>query len=78
VAPEALRVEELRVRLPGVSSAGAAELVRMVAERVGEGLPDEGTPLALDRLELRVTIPEGASRDAVARAVAAAILERLP
>jgi hypothetical protein len=77
VAPEALRVEELRLRVQGLSSAGAAELARLVAERVTGGLPEQSPDVALDRLELRVAVPEGATREAVARAVAAAILERL-
>lgn len=77
MASEVLRVEELRLRVPGVWTAWAAELARLVAERVTEGLPEQDAKVALDRLELRVAVPESASREAAARAVAAAILERL-
>jgi hypothetical protein len=78
VAPEALRVEELRLRVAGVPATAAAELARLVAERVTSGLPYRPRALALDRVELRVAVPDGAAPDALAHAVAAAILERLP
>jgi len=78
VAPEALHIEELRLRVPGVSSELAVDLAREVAERIAREIDGAGgTAAMVDRLELRVRLPEDRGGGGMAAAIAAAILRGL-
>jgi hypothetical protein len=70
-------IEELFLRLPGLSLDAAREVSREVAERVGRGLAEALPPRSLGALDLRLTVRAGASRDEMVDSVATAILGAL-
>jgi hypothetical protein len=70
-------IEELFLRLPGLSREEARLVARDVAERVGHGLAEALPVTALGALELRLEVRAGASRDEMVETVARAILGAL-
>lgn len=70
-------IEELFLRLPGLSRDAARAISREVAERVGAGLAEALPPRSLGALDLRLTVRAGASRDEMVESVANAILGAL-
>ena len=70
-------IEELFLRLPGLSREAARAISREVAERVGAGLAETLPPRSLGALDLRLTVRAGASRDEMVDSVARAILGAL-
>jgi hypothetical protein len=71
-------IEELFLRLPGLSSDEARTLSRQVASKLGQGLAQALPARALGALELKLKLRPGASADEMADSVAQAILEALP
>lgn len=70
-------IEELFLRLPGLTGDEARAVARDVAERVGRGLADALPARALGALELKLTARSGATRDEMAHQAAQAILGAL-
>ena len=70
-------IEELFLRLPGLTREEARAVSRDVAERVGSGLAAALPPRSLGALELRLSVRAGASREEMVEAVAQAILGAL-
>lgn len=70
-------IEELFLRLPGLSLDEARAISREVAVRVGHGLAEALPPRSLGALDLRLTVRAGASRDEMVDSVATAILGAL-
>lgn len=70
-------IEELFLRLPGLSADEARAVAREVAERVGRGLAEALPSRALGALELKLTARAGDSRDEMVNGVASAILGAL-
>jgi len=70
-------IEELFLRLPGLTRDEARAISRDVAERVGRGLAEAMPSRSLGALELRLTVRAGASRDEMVEDVARSILEAL-
>lgn len=70
-------IEELFLRLPGLSREAAREISREIAERVGAGLAEALPPRSLGALDLRLTVRPGARRDELVDTVARAILGAL-
>jgi hypothetical protein len=66
-------IEELFLALPGLSADEARAVAREVAERVGRGLADTLPRRALGALDIRLTVPPGASRDEMVGNVPGAI-----
>jgi len=77
VAVDRVIIEELFLRLPGLSRDAARAISREVAERVGAGLAEALPPRSLGALDLRLTVRAGASRDEMVESVAYAILGAL-
>lgn len=77
MAGETLRIEQLRLRIPGLSGEEARELGSEVAQRVADGLPTGAGPQQLGALDLRVMLPTGTERDRLATLIAEAVLGRL-
>jgi hypothetical protein len=75
--PDRVVIEELFLRLPGLSAVEARAVAREVAERVGNGLVAALPSRALGALDLRLTVPAGATRDEMVDTVAGAILGAL-
>lgn len=71
----AARIDELVLRVPGLSPDEARRLGRDVTERVFARL--EAAPMHLGRLDLRLTLPPGLPLEDLADRVANAIVEQL-
>lgn len=71
-------IAEVVLRVPGLRPGEARLLVDDVLRRVKAGLPAEFQAVDLGRIDLRVTIPLGLGRDAIAERIARAILDSLP
>lgn len=74
---EAVHIEELRLRVPGLTELEARRLGEEVARRVAYALPAgrRGTDLGL--LELRVSLPVGMPKELLAERIAEGILKNL-
>jgi hypothetical protein len=70
-------IEQLFLRLPGLSAPAARAISAEVAERVGHGLAAALPARSLGALDLRLTARPGASRDELVDLVATAIIEAL-
>lgn len=75
--PDRIVIEELFLRLPGLTPVEARAVAGEVAERVGNGLVAALPPRALGALDLRLTLQAGASREQMVELVARAILGAL-
>ena len=67
-------VEQLLLRLPGVTAPVAREISREIAARIGAGLHEATPSASLGALEIRVSARPGATRDDLVSQVATAIL----
>lgn len=65
-----IRIDELRLRVRGLSAGEAKSFGEEVARRVAAGLPLSGRQERLGVVDLRVALPQGTSKDRLARAVA--------
>ncbi len=74
---ETVRIHELHLRVPGLTSEEGRALGAEVARRVGEALLMRGRAERLGALELRLTIPAGTPRNQLAERLAAEIAKRL-
>jgi hypothetical protein len=70
-------IEELFLRLPGLTAEAARAVSREVAERIGHGLETALPARSLGALDIKVTARPGASRDELVELVAAAVLKAL-
>jgi hypothetical protein len=70
-------IEELFLRLPGLTADEARTLSRQIADKLGHGLAQALPARALGALELKVKVRPGASADEMAEGVAHAILGAL-
>jgi hypothetical protein len=77
MAADDVRIDQLRLRVPGLGSEAAARLGQDVCRRVAAGLPTDAGPRHLGALQLRVEAPVGTSQTRLAETIASAILERL-
>jgi hypothetical protein len=74
---EVARIDELILRAPGLTVEEARWMGEEVARRVADGLPSSGRVEPLGTLSMRLTIPQGLSRERLAERIAQAILEGL-
>jgi hypothetical protein len=74
---EAVRIDELILRAPGLTEEVARRMGEEVARRVAGSLRPYGRVARLGALELRLTIPYGIPHERLAEQVALAILEKL-
>ena len=77
MARDTVRIDELRLRVPGLSAAQARELATNVAQRVADGLPPGGAARRLGALQVRVPAAPATSRKGLEPRVADAILKGL-
>ena len=70
-------IEELFLRLPGLSEAAARAISMAVAQRLGQGLAQALPSESLGALDVTVTVRAGATRDEMADAVAQAVIRAL-
>jgi hypothetical protein len=74
---ETVRIENLHLRVPGVSADEARRIGEEVARRVADLLPSQGRVERLSMLDLRVSVPLETPRDRLAEEVARAIVRSL-
>ena len=72
-----VRIDELRLMLPGLTQHDARRLGREVARRLTAQLPAAFPVARLDVVELQLTIGSRASLEQMADAIVATILKRL-
>jgi len=77
MALDDFRIEELVLRVPGLTVDEARRLAADVARRVAERLPAATRPLHLGALDLRITVPRGTPRSELAATLATQIVERV-
>jgi hypothetical protein len=75
--PEEVRIDELYLRVLGLSVEDARHLAETLAERIAAALPVRGRREHLGALDVRLTVPAGVSRDRLADALARAVIEQL-
>lgn len=72
-----LQIEQLALRLPPMPEDEIYRLVQEVGQQLAQGLPDEQQDLHLGALQLRLEIPQGASRQQIVTRIVEAILSHL-
>lgn len=72
-----MHIGELVLRIPGISAAEAYRVVDDVLARIRAGLPAGTQPVTLDHVDVRVPLPRGLGRDALAERIARAVLDQL-
>lgn len=72
-----VRIDQLTLRIPGLSAEEGREIGEAVCRKVADSLPPIDRPVHLDRLHLRLEIPAGTTRSRLSGLIAAAIAERL-
>lgn len=77
MAHERARVDELHIRVPGLTAEEGSRFGAEVARRVADGLSPGGGRKVVSELDIRVTVPAGTDRTRLAEAVARRILESL-
>lgn len=74
---ELIRIDELRLRIPGLTEHEARRLGQEIARRVAEELPPESRTERLSLLELRIPLPTGVPKDRLAARIAQEIVKKL-
>jgi len=77
MADETLKIEELHLRVPGLSTEEGRSLGEEVARHVGDGLSSQIRLRHLGALDLHLTVPPGTPRTQMASVIAEAILKGL-
>jgi hypothetical protein len=77
MARDTVRIDELRLRVPGLSAAQARVLATNIAQRVADGLPSDGPARRLGALHLRVPAAPGSSHAGLEQAVTGSIVKGL-
>ena len=72
-----MRIDQLRLRVPGLTEQEARQLGEEIARRVADSLPSQGRVEHLGLLDLRIAVPAGTSKDRLAQRIAEEILKRL-
>ena len=72
-----IRIDQLRLRVPGLTEHEAHKLGEEVARRVADALPADGRAEHLASLDLRISMPSGTPKDQLAEGIAREILKRL-
>jgi type IV pilus biogenesis protein CpaD/CtpE len=77
MSDETVRIGQLRLRIPGVSAAQAKRLGQEIVRRVALGVTTEGRAEHLGAIELRISMPAGASESMLAERIAEEVLRQL-
>jgi hypothetical protein len=70
-----VRINELRLRVPGLSAEEGRSMGEELAQALAQGLPRQSTSQELGALNLRVMVASGVSRNQVVAEAARAILK---
>lgn len=72
-----IRIDQLRLRVPGLTEEEARKLGAEIARRVADALPPHRRVEHLGSLDLHIAVPSGTSKDRLAERIAEEILKRL-
>ena len=72
-----IRIDQLRLRVPGLTEQEGRQLGEEIARRVADALPTHGRVEHLGSLDLRISVPSGTSKHRLAERIAEEILKRL-
>jgi hypothetical protein len=72
-----IRIDQLCLRIPGLTGQEARRLGEEVTRRVAEALPLLGRVEHLGLLDLRIYVPSGTCRERLAERIAEEILKRV-
>jgi hypothetical protein len=72
-----IRIDQLCLRIPGLTGQEAHQLGEEVARRVADALPAYGRVEHLGSLDLRIFVRAGTPKDQLAQRIAEEILKRL-
>jgi hypothetical protein len=72
-----IRINDLLLRIPGLSRDEAENLGREIAKRIASGLPPGVGSRYINGLELQLSVPNGTSHTGMAEKISKAILERI-
>jgi hypothetical protein len=72
-----VHINELSLRIPGVNIEESGNIGAEVARRLADNLPDSFNKSSFTNVNLKVSIPQGTSRQEVTRLISEAILQRL-
>lgn len=72
-----VQIENLHLRIPGVSREEGRRMGHEVAEQISQSLPADGKREQLGAVTMRVKLPIGTPRDQIAKLIALSILEKL-
>jgi len=72
-----VHIDEMKLRLPGVTEKEAREIGEDVAKRIRESLPGSFQAKRVDTIDLRLSIPTGVSGSEMKRIIAEAVLKAM-
>jgi hypothetical protein len=72
-----VHIEEMVLRVPGLTRAQAESVARQVTQRIAAGLPSGGRVESLAAIARRVNVPAGTPFSELPARIAAAVLEAL-
>ncbi len=72
-----VHIEEMVLRVPGLTRAQAESVARQVTQRIASGLPAGGRVESLAAIARRVNVPAGTPLSELPARIAAAVLEAL-
>jgi hypothetical protein len=72
-----LHIENLHLRIPGLTPQAAQQLAMETVQRLAGRLPDRMTAQHLDELNVHLSVPAGTPRHQMAELILAAILKRI-
>lgn len=73
---ELICIDELRLRIPGLTEVEARRLAEEVSRRVAEHIKPRGPVRSYSLFDLRLSIPTGVSREQLAARIAEEIVTR--
>jgi len=74
---ELVRIDELRLRIPGLNEAEARRIGEEITRLVADELPSRGSMRQFSLLDVRLSIPASVSIDRLAARIADEILNKL-
>jgi hypothetical protein len=72
-----LNIDELMLRVPGLSPRDGEDLARRVLRKVERSLPDNTSPRSLAHVKVQLFLPHGLGIDELAARIARAVVEQL-
>jgi hypothetical protein len=72
-----IEINDLLLRIPGLSREEAGNLGKEIAKRIASGLPPGVNSRYINHMDLQLSVPTGTSYTGMAERISKAILERI-